>query len=231
MRMRRFLLAGLLAVGAVMVSPTSALAAEDHAKELFECVEEAIEHSTEGRAVDYEAFEHELDDCKKAKSLVTPALPEIIWGGLAFLIVLVALVKFAFPALKKGLAAREEKIRSDLEAAERARQDAETEAVQYRAQLADARAEANATIEAARADAERVRREVLARAETEAAEVRQRAQDDVRLAQERAMSDLRARVADLSIELAEKVVERNLDHDTQLALIESYINSVGNGSR
>jgi len=41
------------------------------------------------------------------------------------------------------------------------------------------------------------------------------------------MADLRNRVSELAIELAEKVVERNLDRDTQLALIENYINSVG----
>ena len=45
------------------------------------------------------------------------------------------------------------------------------------------------------------------------------------------MSDLKAQVADLSIGLAERVVERNLDRDTQVALIESYINSVGNETR
>ena len=41
------------------------------------------------------------------------------------------------------------------------------------------------------------------------------------------MADLQGRVAELSIELAEKVVEHNLDRDTQTALIESYINQVG----
>jgi F0F1-type ATP synthase membrane subunit b/b' len=40
------------------------------------------------------------------------------------------------------------------------------------------------------------------------------------------MADLQSRVADLAIELAEKVVERNLDRDTNLALIEAYINQV-----
>jgi F0F1-type ATP synthase membrane subunit b/b' len=45
------------------------------------------------------------------------------------------------------------------------------------------------------------------------------------------MSDLRGQVANLSVELAEKIVEHNLDRDTQLALIENYINSVGNGAR
>jgi F0F1-type ATP synthase membrane subunit b/b' len=41
------------------------------------------------------------------------------------------------------------------------------------------------------------------------------------------MADLQSRVADLSIELAERIVERSLDRDTQLALVESYISEVG----
>lgn len=230
MRIRRFLLAGLLAVGVVVAMPTGAHAAGGP-EETFECVEKAIERATSGRAVDYEGFENDLEDCKKAKSLVTPALPEIIWGGLAFLIVLAVLMKFAFPALKKGLKAREDQIREDLESASRAREEAESESAQYRAAIGDARSEANTILEDARADAERIRRDVVARAETEAAEIRERAQEDIRLAQERAMSDLRAQVADLSIGLAEKVVERSLDRATQQALIDSYIDSVGSGSR
>ncbi|MFA5884575.1 MAG: F0F1 ATP synthase subunit B [Acidimicrobiia bacterium] len=231
MRIRRILVAGLLAAGVVAAMPSVAYAASDHNKEVFECVEKAIEDNTEGKTVDYTAFKNALDDCNKAKSLVTPAVPEIFWGGIAFLIVLAVLMKFAFPALKKGLKAREEKIRDDLESASRAREEAEAEAAQYRAQIGDARSEGNVIVEEARADAERIRREVVARAEAEAADIRERAQEDIRLAQERAVSDLRAQVADLSIGLAEKVVERNLDRDTQIALIESYINSVGNETR
>ena len=232
MRIRRFLLAGLLVVGAVMAVPNVAFAATDHGEELVECVESALADNRPAiEDHDYVGFENALEDCKKAKSLLLPALPELLWGGIAFLIVLVALMKFAFPALKKGLKAREDKIREDLESAARAREDAETEASQYRAQIGDARGEANTILEEARADAERIRRELLARAEAEAAEARERALEDIRLAQERAKSDLRVQVADISIELAEKVVEHSLDRDTQIALIDSYIDSVGGGSR
>ncbi len=231
MRIRRFLLAGLLAVGVVMAMSTGAYASGDHAKEVFECAEKAIEANSEGKTVDYDAFVTDLEDCNKAKSLVTPATPEILWGGIAFLIVLGVLMKFAFPSLKKGLKARSDQIRDDLESASKAREEAEAESAQYRAAIGDARSEANVIVEDARADAERIRREVVSRAEAEAADIRERAQEDIRLAQERAMSDLRAQVADLSIGLAERVVERNLDRDTQVALIESYINSVGNETR
>jgi len=232
MRIRRFLLAGVLVgCAAVAVVPQSAFAATDHNKEVFECVEKAIDNNIKGRNPDYQGFKNDLDDCNKAKSLVTPAKPEIVWGGLAFLIVLGVLMKFAFPALKKGLKQREETIRDELEGASRAREEAEAEAAQYRAQIGDARGEANTILEDARADAERIRREMLERAESEAADVRQRAQEDIRLAQERAMSDLRSQVTDLSIELAERVVEQSLDRETQVALIDRYIDDVGGSSR
>jgi F-type H+-transporting ATPase subunit b len=230
MRIRRFLLAGVLVgCAAVAVVPQSAFAASNHNQEVFECVEKAVDNNTKGKTVDYAGFKNDLDDCNKAKSLVTPAKPEILWGGIAFLIVLGVLMKFAFPALKSGLKQREESIRDELEGAARAREDAEAEAAQYRAQIGDARSEANTILEDARADAERIRREMLDRAEAEAAETRQRAQEDIRLAQERAMSDLRSQVTDLSIELAEKVVEHSLDRPTQVALIDRYIDSVGRG--
>jgi len=233
MSMRKLVAGSLLAVASVVALPHAAFAEDPGkkaGKELVECVESAL-HDNEGAIAkkDYQGFENALEDCKKAKSLITPALSEIIWGGLAFLIVLLILIKFAFPALRKAVKAREDKIREDVEGAERARQEAETERAQYQAQLGDARGEANRIVEEARQAAEQVRQDLVARAEADAAEIRSRANDDIRLARERAMSDLQHQVTDLSIELAEKIVERNLDPDTQRALVESYISSVGTG--
>lgn len=233
MSIRKLVAGGLLAVAAVVAVPTAASAddpGKKQGKELVECTESAL-HDNEAAIAkkDYSGFKSALEDCKKSPSLITPAVSELIWGTLAFVIVLAILMKFAFPALKKTVKAREEKIRDDLEGAERARQEAETEKAQYQAQLGDARGEANRIVEEARQAAEQVRVDLIARAEADAAEIRTRANDDIRLARERAMSDLQHQVTDLSIELAEKIVERNLDPDTQRALVESYISSVGTG--
>jgi len=232
MRIRRFLVAGLLGLLAVLVVPHAAFAAGDPGKksgeELVTCVKTALHDNAAAiDKKDYKGFENSLQNCKKATSLFTPALPEMIWGAIAFLIVLFVLMKYAFPALKKGLKAREEKIRSDLEGAEHARQDAEAERLRYQAQIADARGEANRIVEEARTAAETVRADLLGKAETDAAEVRARANEDIRLARERAMSDLQHQVGDISIGLAEKIVERSIDPATQADLVESYINSVG----
>ncbi len=113
---------------------------------------------------------------------MTPALPEIIWGGLAFLIVLAVLMKFAFPALKKGLKDREDKIRDDLE---RRRGPVKRPRPSRRSTARQSVTPAprpTSIVEDARADAERIRREVVSRAEAEAADIRERAQEDIRLA-------------------------------------------------
>jgi F-type H+-transporting ATPase subunit b len=228
MRIRRLLAAALIAGSALFVLAQPAFAEDPGTaagKELSECLEKALSsYKQDHNGGD---LKNAVDDCHKAKSIVVPAAPELLWGSLAFLIVLGVLVKFAFPTLKKTMADRSEKIRSDLDGAASAKAQAEEELATYRSQLANSRNEGQELIEAARADAERVRADLIARAEAEAAEIKARATDDIRLATERAQADLQSSVKDLSIELAEKVVERNLDRQTQTALIESYINQVG----
>jgi F-type H+-transporting ATPase subunit b len=163
----------------------------------------------------------------KAKNPILPEGKEILWASIAFIIVLSLLAWKAWPAVKAGLKARQDRIAGDLGKAEDARVEAESSLEDYRRQLADARNEAATIIEAARQDAEHVRQERIAAIDGEIAQLRARAAEDIRLATERAMSDLSTRVAELSIELAEKVVEHNLDRDTQIRLIENYINQVG----
>jgi F-type H+-transporting ATPase subunit b len=167
------------------------------------------------------------DDCQKAPSPLLPSKEEILWGSAAFAVLLVAMWKWGVPAVKNMETAREDRIRNDLEGAEAGRRDAEGLKSQYEAQLADARTQASAIIDEARAQADVVKVDLIARAEADAAELRSRANDDIRLASERAMADLRQQVAVMSVELAGKIVERNLDVATQQGLIDSYISSVG----
>jgi F-type H+-transporting ATPase subunit b len=167
------------------------------------------------------------DDCQKAPSPLLPAKNEVIWGSAAFAVLLLAMWKFGVPAVKNMEKAREDRIRNDLEGAEKARTEAEAEKAQYQEQIADARNEAGRIIEEARQSAEQVRKDLIARAEAEANEIRQRAQADISTQQERALAELRTEVTQLSIDLAERIVEHNLDRDTQLRLVDSFIDQVG----
>jgi F-type H+-transporting ATPase subunit b len=162
----------------------------------------------------------------QSKNPILPAVNEIVWGLVSFVVLFVIMQKFAFPAVQKSMQARTERIRSNLDEAERVKGEAQSILDDYQRQLADARNESNRIIEEARQTADQLRQDLMARAEADAAELRQRTQDDLRLAQERALADLRAKVAEIAILAAEKVIERNLDRDTQTALVESFINQV-----
>jgi F-type H+-transporting ATPase subunit b len=154
---------------------------------------------------------------------ILPAGNEIVWGAISFLILLFLISKFAYPAIKKGIDARADKIRGSLDEAERTRDEANGILEDYRRQLADAKNESARIIEEARQSADKLRQDLKKQAEAEVAEIKSRAQEDIAAQVERAMGDLRARVADMTIELTEKVVQRNLDRETNLALIERFI--------
>jgi F-type H+-transporting ATPase subunit b len=217
MRIRLLIAAATIALAGVVATPAVA-----QAKPKGDAEEECIKLLEDGK---------KIDDCQEAPSLILPETNEIIWGGLAFVVLLLVMWKYALPPVRNMMKQREDRIREDLERAEQARTEAEGELANYRRQVAEARNEAARIIEEARQSADEVKRQIQAQAEADAAETRTRAQDDIRLATDRAQADLQGRVADLSIELAEKIVERNLDRDTQLALVESYIGQGGNGSR
>lgn len=169
----------------------------------------------------------EVDDCQEAPSPILPETNELIWGALSFLVVFGALAKFGFPAIKKGLADRADKIQGDLDAAEAAKAEVTSKAAEYDAKLAEARAEAARIIEEARQDAESYRGDKKTEADAEIARLKEQAQADIESTKAQAITDIRSEVAALAIRAAEEVVGRSLDRDANVALVEEFIDSVG----
>jgi F-type H+-transporting ATPase subunit b len=157
---------------------------------------------------------------------VLPALPELVWGAVGFLILFVILKKFAFPQMNAMLEQRSAAIQGKLEEAERARAEAATAQTQHQAEIAAARAQDNQRVEQAKADAERVRADIIAKAEAEAAQIRAKATEDAAAERGRLVQDLRAQVAALSVEVAGKIVQRELSADQHRALVDSYIDQL-----
>ena len=217
MRVRALIVGGAVALVCVL-GPMSVAHAQETTEELSHESEECIHILEDGG---------EPDDCHEAPSPILPAKNEIIWGTISFVVLAAVLMKFALPAIQKGMAARTEHIRSDLSAAEKAKADADTLLADYRAQLADARNESNRMIEEARRSADALRADLQLRAQEEIAELRARAAADVEAAKLSAIADLRAEVASLAIGAAETIVQKSLDRETQTQLVENYINQVG----
>ena len=162
--------------------------------------------------------------------LVWRLLLEMIWGTACFVVVLFFLSKVAFPRIRQAIEEREQKIQGDLEEAENAKTEANRQLEDYRKQVADARGEANRIIEEARQSAEQVRKDLVAKAEQEAQGIVERAQEQLAAERNRAVQELQSTIADLSIELASKVVGRSLDDKSQRDMVDAYISEVASMS-
>ncbi len=185
-------------------------------------------HDSE-HASEFEELEKKMEKCLEAPSPIIPELDEIIWGGAAFVLLFAFMVWKGFPAVRRAMDARSEKIAADLDAAETARTDAAMIKADHEAALAGAKAEANQIIENARSNADSLKTELQARANAEIAEMRSRAAADIDSARNQAIDDLRGEVAEIAVGAAERVIRGNLDRRTQQALIDSYIDEVVRG--
>jgi F-type H+-transporting ATPase subunit b len=155
---------------------------------------------------------------------------ELIWGSLAFFIVVGLLWWKAGPAIKNAWNGRIERIESELADAEQARAAAEAKLADLRGRLADADAERARILEDARATATAVKAQLAERAQLDAAEVTARAAADVEASRSQAAADLQDEVGALTMGAAEAIVRSNLDVDTQRQLVDAYITRIGTSS-
>lgn len=156
-----------------------------------------------------------------------PHTNELIWGSIAFFLVMFLLVWKAGPAIKKAMVGRTERIQAEMDASEALRTTAEAERDRIRAALADSDSEAARIVEDARQTADALRLELAERTDAAIATLRERGAADLEAARRQALSDLREEVALLALGAAEQVVHKNLDDATQQNLIEGYIAHVG----
>jgi F-type H+-transporting ATPase subunit b len=162
-----------------------------------------------------------------SKNPILPETNELVYSIISFVVLCVLFKMFGYPAVKKSMDNRTQRIRNNLDEAERAKDEAASILAEYQRQLADAKTESNRIIEEARRQAEEVKKELVTQTQAEVNAMKARAAEDIKAAQARAAADLQARIGELVVDLAEKVIERNLDRETNIAMINRYIEEVG----
>lgn len=164
---------------------------------------------------------------KETKNPILPVASEMLWAAV-FFIALWALMKFVLlPPIVRTMQARDDKVREDHQAAERADAERAAKLEQYEAGLAGARAEAVRLIEDARAQGEAQRREAVAAAEAEVAAQRAAAAEEIAAAKVRARAELTGSIADIAVGAAEAVVQKPVDRSASVQVVEDYVNRAG----
>lgn len=158
--------------------------------------------------------------------LVQPDPGLFIWTIATFLVLLWALRKYAWGPLLRVLDARQETIRKSLDDAEQARV-ALAEAQQASEKvIADARAEAQSILARSRTAAETFQEESRQKARAEAEALVAAAQRQIQQETVRAMQDIRRETVDLSLQIASKLVRKNLTPEDNDALIRESIGQI-----
>lgn len=159
--------------------------------------------------------------------ILIPKVAEFVPALIAFLIIFFILAKLVWPPVLEMMEKRQEKIKSDLEAAERSKLEAAEEARSYEGKILEAHHEADAIVAKAKKEAEEVRSQVLAKAQREAAEIIAKAHGAVDSERHKAMIELSSSVVDLSVEIASKIIGNDLSEEEQRRLAEKYLAEVG----
>ena len=159
--------------------------------------------------------------------ILIPKPAEFIPALIAFLIIWAVLAKLVWPQVLQMMEKRQEKIQSDLDAAERSKVEAAEQARAYDEKIVEAHREAEAIVAKAKREAEEERSRILAKAQKEAVDIIAKAHGAVNCERHKAMIELSGSVVDLSVEIASKIIGNDLSEEQQRRLAEKYLAEVG----
>ena len=135
--------------------------------------------------------------------------------------------KYAWGPLMKVMRDREEYVANEISEAEKARKEAVTLLEKHKQMVKEVREESQALIERAKKQGESQKEEIIQAARMEAERLKETARLEIQQEKENAVKELREQVASLSVLIASKVIEKELDEKDQEALIQDYIKKAG----
>ena len=156
--------------------------------------------------------------------LITPEIGLFFWQTIVFLVLLFLMAKFAWKPILSSIRNREQSINDALASAENARKEMQNLQSDNEQLMKEARAERDAILREARELKEKVITDASDEAKVKADKIVADAKRSIELEKQSAMAELKNHVAELSVEIAEKIVRKELsDKNEQHQMIEKMI--------
>jgi len=158
---------------------------------------------------------------------INPGL--IVWTIITFVVALIILRVAAWKPILAVLTQREEKIRGQLDQAERAQKEAQRLLEENRRQLAEAGEQSQRVLREGRQAAEKLKSEIVEKANASARTMIDQAKGEILREKDSALQQLRTEVTDLAIGAAGKILDANLDTPKQRKLVDAVIKDMDKG--
>ena len=169
---------------------------------------------------------------EKKVDLLSPNTGVMFWTLVIFVVLLIVLSRYAFKPLTAAVEAREKHLEEMIQSAKADRDEAARLLAEQQKALDASRADAQRVVAESRITAEKLRNDMMEQTKQQQRELLDRARGEIDNERKRAIIDLRREAVDLALAGASKLVERNLDDQTNRNLVESFLASApvgGNG--
>lgn len=153
-------------------------------------------------------------------------LAQFVVNILSFLLLLAILKKFAWGSLLKLIDERRAKIASEFDSIEKAKQEIAALKAQYQEQMNRIEDEARRKIQESIGEGRRISAEIEEEARTHARDTLEKTKEAVALEVAKARVELKEQVVDLAIQVSHKVLQQNLDEETDRRMIEAFIQEI-----
>lgn len=160
---------------------------------------------------------------------------KILWENfliqaISFGILFLLLQRYAFKPLFGIMEKRRQLVKEQMESAQKNRDEAAQYIEEQKQALQQARKEAYDIIERAKATGSKQADAIIEAARSEASRLKEEALRDIEAEKNKAVAALKAQVSGLSVLIASKIIEKQIDEQTQKQLVEQYLQEVGNKS-
>ncbi|SDS96747.1 F-type H+-transporting ATPase subunit b [Paenibacillaceae bacterium GAS479] len=144
----------------------------------------------------------------------------------AFIILYWLMSRYAFKPLFAVMEQRRQMVLEQMNAAENSRKEASAEMEAQKQALAQARQEANEIIEKARVTSTKQADNIVDTARSEATRLKDEAVRDIESEKNKAIASLRSEVGSISVAIASKIVEKQIDEKSQEQIVDNYLKEV-----
>lgn len=156
-------------------------------------------------------------------NLVKPEYGLIIWTTVTFVLLAFLLSRVAWKPLLGAIEERERTISESIDSAKRERDEAARLLDEHKQLVAQSHRERADVIEQAQKEAERLKDDLLAEARVQKEQMLAKTEEQLQASLDQARNELRVLAADLAVQAAGRLLDRNLDDATQRKLVEEHL--------
>jgi F-type H+-transporting ATPase subunit b len=166
------------------------------------------------------------EESAQSGSLLSPNGGLMFWTLVTFIIVLVILGRLVFPKITAAVEAREKALEEAIEGAKRDREAAAVALAEQQRQIEAARNEAQKIIVEGRQIGDKLRAQMIEETHQQQQQMLERARSEIEREKQQAIAELRREAIELAIAGASKVIEKNLDDESNWKIVESFLSSI-----